>query len=89
VKNIPRYIASVPIQNPETDQMNISLGYDETGKIGLYCGDTAELGQDSSYINKDSFPNSGLLARGKYSMWLSMFSRHVKTSFEDDEECPE
>jgi hypothetical protein len=76
----------VPIQNPETEQMNISLCYDKTGKIGLYCGDTVELGQDSSYINKDSFPNSGLLAHGKYSMWLSMFSRHLTTSFEDDEE---
>ncbi len=63
--------------------MNISLGFDETGKIGLYCGDTAELGQDSGYINKDSFPNSGLMSCGKYSMWLSMFSRHITTSFED------
>jgi len=86
VKNIPRYIASVPVQNPETEQMNISLGFDETGKMGLYCGDTAELGQDSSYINKDSFPNSGLLSCGKYSMWLSMFSRHITTPFEDDDE---
>ncbi|MDP2841473.1 MAG: hypothetical protein Q8O17_04270 [Candidatus Methanoperedens sp.] len=86
MKNIPRYIASIPVQNPETEQMNISLGFDETGKIELYCGDTAELGQDSSYINKDSFPNSGLLACGKYSMWLSMFSRHITTSFEDYDE---
>jgi hypothetical protein len=86
VKDIPRYIASVPVQNPETEQMNISLGFDETGKMGLYCGDTAELGQDSSYINKDSFPNSGLLSCGKYSMWLSMFSRHITTPFEDYDE---
>ena len=86
MKDIPRYIASIPVQNPETEQMNISLGFDENGKIGLYCGDTAELGQDSSYINKNSFPNSGLLACGKYSMWLSMFSRHITTSFEDDDE---
>jgi hypothetical protein len=86
VKNIPRYVASIPVQNPETEQMNISLGFDETGKIGLYCGDTAELGQDSSYINKDSFPNSGLLACGKYSMWLSMFARHITSSFEDNGE---
>lgn len=84
MKNIPRYIASVPVKNSETEQMNISLGYDETGKIGLYCGDTAELGLDSGYINKDSFPNSGLLACGKYSMWLSMFSRYLTTTFEDD-----
>lgn len=66
--------------------MNISLGFDETGKIGLYCGDTAELGQDSSYINKNSFPNSGLLSRGKYSMWLSMFTRQIINSFEENGE---
>jgi len=86
VKDIPRYIASIPVQNPETEQMNISLGFDETGKIGLFCGDTAELGQDSSYLNKNSFPNSGLLSCGKYSMWLSMFSRHITPQFEDDNE---
>ena len=85
MKNIPRYIASVPVQNTETEQMNISLGFDENGKIGVYFGDTAELGQDSSYINKDSFPNSGLLATGKYSLWLSMFSRHIKDSCDNDE----
>ena len=86
MKDLPRYIASIPVQNTETEQMNISLGFDETGKIGLYCGDTAELGQDSSYINKYSFPNSGLLSCGKYSMWLSMFSRHISTSFDNDVE---
>ena len=85
MKIIPRYIASVPVQNAETEQMNISLGFDETGKIGVYFGDTAELGQDSSYINKDSFPNCGQLASGKYSMWISMFSRHIKNSSEYDE----
>ena len=86
MKDIPRYIASIPVQNPETEQMNISLGFDETGKMGLYCGDTAELGQDSSYINKDSFPNSGLMSCGKYSMWVSMFSRHITNSFEENGE---
>jgi hypothetical protein len=65
--------------------MNISLGFDENGKIGVYFGDTAELGQDSSYINKDSFPNCGLLASGKYSMWISMFSRHIQNSCDSDE----
>ena len=86
MKDIPRYITSIPVQNPETEQMNISLGFDETGKIGLYCGDTTELGLDSSYINKDTFPNCGLLSCGKYSMWLSMFSRHITESFEDNVE---
>ncbi len=89
MKNIPRYIASVPVKNAETEQMNISLGFDENGTIGLFFGDTAELGQDSSYINKDSFPNCGLLACGKYSMWLSMFSRHIQNSSDEDEINPE
>ncbi len=86
MKSIPRYITSVPVQNPETENMNISLCFDENGTIGLYFGDTAELGQDSNYINKDSFPNSGFLASGKYTMWLSMFSRHINKLFDDDDE---
>lgn len=78
-----RYITSVQIQNPKTEHLNISLGFEKSGAMRLYFQDTAELGQDSNYINETSFPNSGLLAHGKYSMWLSMFSRHVRQSFED------
>lgn len=84
MKNIARYITSVPVQNPESEQINISLGFDEKGTMGIYFGDTAELGQDSNYINKDAFPNSGLLSSGKISLWLSMFSRHESNLFEDD-----
>ncbi len=86
MKNILRYIASIPVQNPETEQMNISLGFEKSGKIGIYFGDTTELGLDSNYINKDTFPNSGFLSTGKYTMWLSMFSRHIKNTCEDDDE---
>ncbi|MCZ7356895.1 MAG: hypothetical protein O8C66_14445 [Candidatus Methanoperedens sp.] len=82
---ILKYITSFQIQSQETKHINISLGFERNGSIGLYFQDTAELGQDSNYINETSFPNSGLLASGKYSLWLSMFSRHVKMSFEDDE----
>ncbi len=84
MKYIPRYFTSVPIQNQQTKCMNISLGFDKNGDIGVYFQDTVELGQDSNYINEYSFPNCGSLAGGKYSMWLSMFYRHVKTAFEDD-----
>ncbi|VVB92928.1 Uncharacterised protein [uncultured archaeon] len=84
-KHILKYITSVPIQNQQTENINIFLGFEKNGTIGLYFGDTAELGQDSGYINENSFPNSGMLAYGKYSLWLSMFSRHVQTIFEDDE----
>jgi hypothetical protein len=52
----------------------------------LYFQDTAELGQDSGYINESSFPNSGLLACGKYSLWLSMFCRHIQTIEEEADE---
>lgn len=82
-KQILKYITSVPIQNQQTEQIKISIGFEKNGAIGLYFGDTAELGQDSGYINETSFPNSGLLVSGKYSLWLSMFSRHVETIFED------
>lgn len=84
MKNIPRYITSFQIQNQQTDRLNISLGSEKNGALRLFFGDTAELGQDSTYINETSFPNSGLMTRGKYSMWLSMFARHIKQSIEDD-----
>lgn len=85
MKKVPRYLTSVPIQNHQTEFMKISLGFDMNGAMGLYFGDTAELDQDSNYINEASFPNSGLLANGKYSMWISMFTRHILPTFEDDE----
>ncbi len=85
MKHVPRYITSIPIQNQQTAYINISLGFDKNGAIGVYFGDSAELDQGSNYMNEDAFPNSGLLASGKYSMWLSMFSRHIKTIFEDDD----
>ncbi len=85
MKEVPRYIASIQIQNQQTDQLNISLGFEKNGAMRLCLQDTAELGQDSNYINETSFPNSGLMSHGKYSMWLSMFGRHIKQSFEDDD----
>ena len=84
MKDILRYITSVPIQNQMTEHMSIFLGFDKNGKIELHFGDTSELEQDSKYINEESFPNSGLLASGKYSLWLSMFSRHIRTAIDDD-----
>ncbi len=79
----PRYISSFKIKNLQ--KKDISLGFEKNGAIRLYFQDTAELEQDSNYINETAYPNSGLMVHGKYSMWLSMFSRHVKQSFEDDE----
>ena len=77
MKCIPKYISSVPIENQQTQYMKISLGSDKSGTIGLYFGDTSELDQDSNYINEEAFPNSGFIANGKYTMWLSMFTRHI------------
>ncbi|MCX9009563.1 MAG: hypothetical protein OIN66_00435 [Candidatus Methanoperedens sp.] len=85
MKHVPRYIASVPIPNQQTEQMNISLCFDKNGRMGIYFQDTVELGQDSNYINEYSFPNCGSQAGGKYSMWLSMFTRHIKTMSEDSD----
>ncbi len=80
-----RYITSVQIQNQQAKDINISLGFEKDGAMRLCFQDTAELGQDSNYINETSFPNSGLISYGKYSMWLSMFGRHVRQFFDDDE----
>ncbi len=82
---VPKYIASVQIQNPQSTDLKVSLGFEENGAMRLCFQDTAELGQDSNYINETSFPNSGLISHGKYSMWLSMFGRHARQSFDDDE----
>ena len=83
MKCIPKYISSVPIENQQTQYMKISLGSDKSGTIGLYFGDTSELDQDSKYINEESFPNSGFIAHGKYTMWVSMFTRHITCDDED------
>lgn len=85
MKSIPKYITSVPVENQRTEHMNISLGLEKNGEMGVYFQDTAELGQDSKYINEVSYPNSGLIALGKCSLWLSMFSRHVQAVIDDSE----
>jgi len=82
MNKIPRYFSSVKIKNQQTDY---SLGFEKNGAMRLCFQDAAELEQDSNYINETAYPNSGLMVYGMYSMWLSMFSRHVKQSFEDDE----
>ncbi|MFZ3060527.1 MAG: hypothetical protein WA102_12430 [Candidatus Methanoperedens sp.] len=85
MNKIPRYFSSVKIKNQQTEYPDISLGFEKNGAMRLYFQDTAELEQDSNYINETAYPNSGLMVYGMCSMWLSMFSRHVKQSFEDDE----
>jgi hypothetical protein len=78
MKEVPRYITSVQIQNHQTEYLSISLGFEKNGVMRLCFQDTVELGQDSNYINETAFPNSGLIAHGMYTMWLSMFSRHLR-----------
>ncbi len=85
MNTVPRYFSSVKIKNQQKDYRDISLGFEKNGAMRLYFQDTAELGQNSDYINETAYPNSGLMVYGMYSMWVSMFSRHVKQSFEDDE----
>lgn len=84
MKRVPRYITSVMIQNDAKD-LGVSLGYEKNGTMRMCFQDPAELGLDSTYINERSFPNSGLIEHGKYSLWASMFSRHFKTVIEDEE----
>jgi len=64
--------------------MNIFLGLEENGTMKVYYGDTTELSQDKNYINEASFPNRGILAHGKYSMWFCFFSRYVNWVFEEE-----
>ncbi len=80
----PRHITSVMIQNYGKEK-GVSFGYEKNGTMRMYYQDASELGLDSSYINETSFPNRGLIEHGKYSMWISMFSKHIETVVEDDE----
>lgn len=86
MKEVPRYFTSVQIHNQKTEHLNISMGFEKNGAMRLCFQDTAELGQDSTYINETAFPNSGLMAHGMYTMWLSMFGRLINQPFDDDDE---
>ena len=83
MKEVPKYITSIQIQANETKNINISLGFEKNGAMMLNFQDTAELEQDSSYLNEAAYPNSAVMVYGKYSMWLSMFTRHVKPHKDD------
>ncbi len=74
---IPKYITSVILQNIHSKHTDLFLGLEEDGTVKLYHGDNTELGQDEHYLNEMSFPNSGLLVHGKYSMWFSFFSKYI------------
>jgi len=84
MKEVPKYITSIQIQANETRNINVSLVFEKNGAMMLNFQDTAELGQDSSYINEAAYPNSAIMVYGKYAMWLSMFTRHVKP-YNDDQ----
>jgi hypothetical protein len=77
MKDISKYVTSVQIKTKENDHHNISIGFEQDGALRLCFQDTVELGQNSTYINEASFPNSGIVVHGMYSMWLSIFSRHL------------
>lgn len=83
MKEVPKYITSIQIQADETKNINISLGFEKNGAMMLNFQDTAELGQDSTYMNETAYPNSAIMAYGKYAMWLSMFTRHVQPCNDD------
>jgi len=78
MKEVPKYITSIQIQANESGNLSASLVFEENGAMMLNFQDTAELEQDSSYINEAAYPNSAIMAHGKYAMWLSMFTRHVR-----------
>lgn len=86
MKDAPKYITSIQIQANEAKNINVSLGFEKNGTMMVNFQDTAELEQDSSYINDDAYPNSASQAHGKYAMWLSMFTRHLKPCIDDESE---
>jgi len=77
MKEISRYVTSIQIQKKEIGHHNISIGFERNGAMQLCFQDTSELEQNLTYINEASFPNCGILVHGMFSMWLSIFSRHL------------
>jgi hypothetical protein len=77
MKDMPRYVTSIHIQKKEHEHHTISIGFERNGAMRLCFQDTAEMGQNSTYINETSFPNCGIPVYGMYSMWLSLFTRHL------------
>jgi len=55
MKDVPRYVTSIQIQKNEHEHRNISIGFERNGAMRLCFQDTAELGQNSTYMNEASF----------------------------------
>ncbi len=85
MKGIPRYITSIQIQAIEENYVKISLGFEKNGTIRLNIQDTSRLDQDSRYMSEAAYPNSGVIAHGKYELWLSMFTRLLRPIVYDDQ----
>lgn len=64
MKEVPKYITSIQIQANEMRNINISLGFEKNGAMMLNFQDTAELEQDSSYLNEAAYPNSAVMVYG-------------------------
>lgn len=86
MKDVPKYITSIRIQPEDAKNINISIGFEKDGAMMVNFQDTAALEQDSTYINDDAYPNSAIMAHGKYEMWISMFTRHVTPCIDDQSE---
>lgn len=84
MREIPKYITAFPIEICGAGNLNISLGWEKNGALVLRYQDTSELDQDSGYINEAAYPNSASIDHGKHAMWLSMFTRQIPRS-EDNE----
>ncbi|MCX9085277.1 MAG: hypothetical protein OIN87_10845 [Candidatus Methanoperedens sp.] len=80
MKDISKYVTSIQMKTKENDRHNISIGFERNGAMRLCFQDSAQMGQNSTYINEASFPNSGILVHGLYSMWLSIFTRQLPFS---------
>ncbi len=81
MKEVLKCITSIQIQPRNDVNLNVSLGFDNKGNIIVNFQDPAKLEQDTSAINDDAYPNTGLMVFGKYAMWLSMFTRHIKKPY--------
>lgn len=84
MKDVPKYITSIRIETNGTEYISISVGFEKNGVMRLNFQDTARLDQDSRYIYEAAYPNSGIIASGKYELWLSMFTRNIKPSIDDE-----
>lgn len=55
----------------------IGAVFNSKGKMEIHRSDEADMGQDSSYLSDNTYPNCGSANLNKLALVLSMYIRHL------------